>query len=118
MQSENIFEEVSLGEEFTVLVLKGKGDSLISRMRDGRVILFNRESPIFSDLKPMTMVQGRVIFVAQNYLIMDPLAPPEAGIGAVEMGLKMVRESENWEMSVIAEALLYILEEVKERDTV
>jgi len=37
--------EVSLGEEMEILVLKGKGDSIISRMKDGRVILFNRENP-------------------------------------------------------------------------
>jgi len=45
-------EEVSLGEEMDILVLKGKGDSIISRMKDGRVILFNRENPIFPELRP------------------------------------------------------------------
>jgi len=105
-------EEVSLGDEFTVLVLKGKGDSIISRMKDGRVILFNRENPIFPDLKPGTIVHGRVIFVAQNYIIMDPLTPPESGVEAIEMGLRMVAESENWEMSIIAQALLYLMEQL------
>jgi len=37
-------DEISLGEEMEVLVIKGKGDSIISRMKDGRVILFNREN--------------------------------------------------------------------------
>lgn len=107
------FNDVSLGDEFSVLVLKGKGDSIISRMKDGRVILFNRESPIFSDLKPGTLVHGRVIFVAQNYVIMDPLTPPESGVEAIKMGLKMVTESENWELSVLAQAILYLLEHSK-----
>jgi len=102
-------EEVSLGDEFTVLVLRGKGDSIISRMKDGRVILFNRENPIFADLRPGTIVHGRVIFVAQNYIIMDPLTPPESGEEAIEMGLRMVAESENWELGIIAQALLHIL---------
>ena len=50
----------SLGEELDVLVLKGKGDSIISRMSDGRVILFNRENPIFPDLRPGVMVKSKV----------------------------------------------------------
>jgi len=105
--------EVSLGDEFTVLVLRGKGDSIISRMKDGRVILFNRESPIFADLRPGTMVHGRVIFVAQNYVIMDPLTPPESGVEAINMGLRMVAESDNWELGILAQALLYLLDQLK-----
>lgn len=106
-------DEVSLGDEFTVLVLRGKGDSIISRMKDGRVILFNRESPIFADLRPGTMVHGRVIFVAQNYIIMDPLTPPESGVEAINMGLRMVAESDNWELGILAQALLYLLDQFK-----
>lgn len=113
MYSMDRSDEVSLGEEFTVLVLKGKGDSIISRMKDGRVILFNRENPIFTDLKPGTIVHGRVIFVAQNYIIMDPLTPPESGVEAIEMGLRMVSESESWELGVIAQTLLYLLDRFK-----
>ena len=106
-------DEVSLGDEFTVLILKGKGDSIISRMKDGRVILFNRESPMFGDLMPGAVVNGRVIFVAQNYIIMDPLTPPEYGVEAIKMGLKMVAESENWELAVISQALEYILNQLE-----
>lgn len=106
--------EVSLGEEFPVLVLKGKADSIISRMRDGRVILFNRENPIFNDLKPGMMVQARVSFIAQNYIIVDPLGPPETGYDAIKMGLEMVAESENWEMGVLANAMLHVLETLNE----
>lgn len=113
MYSMDRSDEVSLGDEFTVLVLKGKGDSIISRMKDGRVILFNRENPIFTDLKPGTIVHGRVIFVAQNYIIMDPLTPPESGVEAIEMGLRMVSESESWELGVIAQTLLYLLDRLK-----
>lgn len=106
--------EVSLGEEFSVLVLRGKADSIISRMRDGRVILFNRENPIFNDLKPGMMVRARVSFIAQNYIIVDPLGPPETGYEAVKLGLEMVAESENWEMGVIANAVQHIIEALNE----
>ena len=105
--------EVSLGDQFTVLVLKGKADSLISRMRDGRVILFNRENPIFTDLEPGMMVEVRVSFIAQNYIIVDPVAPPESGVEAVKLGLQMVSETENWENAVMAKALLHIIEQME-----
>jgi hypothetical protein len=102
--------EVSLGDQFTVLVLKGKADSLISRMRDGRVILFNRDNPIFGDLEPGVLVEVRVSFIAQNYIIVDPISPPETGVEAVRLGLQMVSETENWENAVIARGLLHVIE--------
>ncbi len=106
--------EVSLGDEFTVLVLKGKGDSIISRMKDGRVILFNRENPIFEELEPGIMVDCRVSFIAQNYIIVDPVAPPKRGVDAIKLGLQMVSESDNWEMANLGRALLYIIEKLEE----
>jgi hypothetical protein len=104
-------DEVSLGEEMEVLVIKGKGDSIISRMKDGRVILFNRENPIFSELRPGVMVKSKVSFIAQNYIIVDPIAPPETGVEAIKLGLRMVSESDNWEMAVLSHAIMYIIEQ-------
>ena len=105
--------EVSIGDQFTVLVLKGKADSLISRMKDGRVILFNRENPIFNDLESGMIVESRVSFIAQNYIIVDPIAPPESGDDAIKLGLQMVSETENWENAIIARALIYIIEKLE-----
>jgi len=102
--------EVSLGEELKVFVMKGKADSIISRMKDGRVILFNRENPLFNELKPGTLVHCKVSFIAQNYVIVDPMSPPETGLEAIEAGLKMLSDSENWEFAILANALLYILQ--------
>ena len=107
-------DDVSLGEELDVLVLKGKGDSIISRMNDGRVILFNRENPIFPDLKPGVLVKSRVSFIAQNYIIVDPVAPPDTGVKAIKLGLQMVSESDNWEISIIGQAILYLIEQLEE----
>ncbi len=107
-------DEVSLGEEMEVLVLKGKGDSIISRMKDGRVILFNRENPIFEELTPGALVKSQVSFIAQNYIIVDPIEPPETGVEAIKQGLQMVSDSDNWEMSLIGQALLYLIEQIEE----
>ena len=107
-------DDVSLGEDLDVLVLKGKGDSIISRMSDGRVILFNRENPIFPDLRPGVMVKSKVSFIAQNYIIVDPVAPPDTGIVAIKLGLQMVSESDNWEISILGQAILYLIEQLEE----
>jgi len=107
-------DDVSLGDEMSVLVLKGKGDSIISRMRDGRVILFNRENPIFDDLNPGVMVHSKVSFIAQNYIIVDPMSPPEEGIEAIKLGLDMVAESENWEMALLSKAVAYLIDKIDE----
>jgi hypothetical protein len=114
LSNQNEKSEVGIGDQFTVLVLKGKADSLISRMRDGRVILFNRENPIFGDLEPGVTVESRVSFIAQNYIIVDPVAPPESGVEALRLGLQMVSETENWENAVISRALLHIIDKMEE----
>ena len=114
LSNQNEKSEVGIGDQFTVLVLKGKADSLISRMRDGRVILFNRENPIFGDLEPGVTVECRVSFIAQNYIIVDPVAPPESGVEAIRLGLQMVSETENWENAVISRALLHIIDKLEE----
>lgn len=106
--------EISLGDELNVLVLKGKGDSIISRMKDGRVILFNRENVLFNELEPGMTVLSKVSFIAQNYIIVDPVAPPERGVESIKLGLQMVTETENWENAIIANSLLYIIELLEE----
>ncbi len=106
--------EISLGEEMEVLVLKGKGESIIGRMRDGRVILFNRENPIFQDLRPGVMVNCKVSFVAQNYIIVDPTSPPDTGVKAIKLGLDMVLESDNWEMAILSQAIKFLIEQLEE----
>ena len=106
--------DVSLGDELSVLILKGKGDSIISRMKDGRVILFNRENVLFNELEPGMTVLSKVSFIAQNYIIVDPVSPPEKGIEAIKLGLQMVTETENWENAVMANALLYIIDLLEE----
>lgn len=107
-------DDVSLGEELNVLVLKGKGDSIISRMKDGRVILFNRENPLFLELKPGVMVNCKVSFIAQNYIIVDPISPPDTGVEAIKLGLQMVSESDSWEFSILSQALLYLIEQLED----
>ena len=83
-------------------------------MKDGRVILFNRENVLFNELEPGMTVQAKVSFIAQNYIIVDPVSPPQRGEEAIKLGLQMVAETENWENAIIANALLYVIEILEE----
>ena len=107
-------KEISLGETLEVLVLKGKGESIISRLRDGRVILFNRENPLFQDLRPGVLVSCKVSFVAQNYIIVNPISPPDTGVNAIKLGLDMVTDSDNWELAIISQAIKHLIEQLEE----
>jgi hypothetical protein len=83
-------------------------------MRDGRIILFNRENPIFQDLRPGVMVISKVSFVAQNYIIVDPISPPDTGVNAIKLQLDMVSESDNWEMVILSQAIKFLVEQFEE----
>jgi hypothetical protein len=85
-------EEISLGEDMEVLVLKGKGDSIISRV----------------------IVNCKVSFIAQNYIIVDPISPPDTGVKAIKLGLDMVSDSDNWELAIMSQAVKYLIEQLEE----
>jgi hypothetical protein len=44
----------------------------------------------------------------------DPVAPPNTGVEAIKLGLQMVSESDNWEISIIGQAILYLIEQLEE----
>ena len=67
-----------------------------------------------TDLDMSERHRARVIFIAQNYIIADPLSPPESGLEAIRLGLRMVSESEDWEVGILGQALLYILDRLEE----
>lgn len=103
-------DEVSIGDILTVRTFKGKNGGVIGRLRDGRVILFNKESPYFDQLDSGQVVESRVNYVARTYVIVDPLSPPKIGVEALKADLKALAESEHWEHAVLAEALLYVIQ--------
>ncbi|MFQ6074716.1 MAG: hypothetical protein ACE5Z5_01085 [Candidatus Bathyarchaeia archaeon] len=102
-------DEVSIGDVLTVRTFRGKDGGVIGRLRDGRVILFNKESVFFDQLDSGQVVEARVNYVARTYVIVDPLSPPKIGVDALKVDLKALAESEHWEHAVLAEALLYVI---------
>ena len=110
-------EEVKVGDILNIRMLKGKDGGVIGRLPDGKVILFNRENMLYAELLPRQVVEVRVTYVAQTYIIVDPLSPPKTGIEALKASLRVLIDSMDWEKAVIAESLLYIMDQLNHQNS-
>jgi len=75
--TENL-EELVLGERITVHTMPGRGNQVISRLQDGRIILFDQNSQYFELLAPGQVVECHVVNVQENYVIVSPISKPES----------------------------------------
>lgn len=73
-------QKISLGEDMIVRTLPGRGGKPIGRLPDGRVILFDQNSPYFDMLAPGQSVKGHVIVISENYIIVSPTREPEEAV--------------------------------------
>jgi hypothetical protein len=105
-------EEVNVGDVLSIRTLKGKDGGVIGRLLDGKVILFNRENTLFAELLPRQVVEARITYVAQTYIIVDPLSPPMTGVDGLKASLRLLADSADWEIAVIAESLLHIMNQL------
>ncbi|KYH41591.1 MAG: hypothetical protein AYL32_004030 [Candidatus Bathyarchaeota archaeon B26-2] len=101
--------KVQVGDTLIVRTFEGKDGGVIGRLPDGKVILFNKKSTYYDQLGPGQVVEAKIIYEARTYVIVDPLSPPKTGIEALKANLKALKDSEDWEHAVIAEALLYLI---------
>ena len=106
-------EEVTVGDVLTIRTLKGKDGGVIGRLPDGKVILFNRDNTLFTELLPRQVVEARVTYVAQTYIIVDPLSPPKTGVDGLKASLRVLADATDWEIAVIAESLLHIMNQLE-----
>lgn len=74
------FQKLGLGEKITVRTVPGRGGKPIGRLPDGRVILFDQNSPYHDMLAPGQSVEGNVIVISENYVIVDPIREPEEAV--------------------------------------
>jgi len=74
--NENL-EELGLGDRIAVHTIPGRGDTIISRLQDGRIILFDQNSQYFELLAPGQIVECHVVNVKENYVIVSPISEPE-----------------------------------------
>jgi len=65
-----------LGEKITVQTMQGRGDTVIGHLPDGRVVLFDKKSQYFNLLAPGQSVDGHVIYIKENFVIVNPISEP------------------------------------------
>lgn len=107
-----VLEEVGIGDKMRVRTFMGREGNVVGRLSDGRIILFNKESPYLDLLSPGDLVEVGVVYVAQNYIIVDPSSPPKKDVEGLKESLMALMETEDWEMAVLAKTLLYIIEKI------
>ena len=97
-------EILGLGDRITVHTISGRGGMVISRLQDGRIILFDQNSQYFNLLGPGQIVECHVVNVKENYVIVSPISKPE------EIPISYVPELE---VDQIVEDLEKLIENVK-----
>ena len=105
-----VSEEVSIGQTMTVQTFMGREGNVVGRLTDGRIILFNKDNPDLSRIGPGELVQVKVVYVAKNYIIVDPISLPKEGVEGLKDSLEALMMVEDWEMAVLARSLLYVIE--------
>jgi len=70
-------ETLNLGDRITVHTIPGRANTVISRLQDGRIILFDQNSQHFSLLAPGQIVECHVVNIKENYVIVNPISIPE-----------------------------------------
>jgi len=96
-------EDLGLGDRITVHTIPGRGNQVISRLQDGRIILFDQNSQYFELLAPGQIVECHVVNVKENYVIVSPISEPE------EIPIPYIPELE---VDVIVEDLEKLIENV------
>jgi len=121
-----------LGGRITVQTLMGVKGNIIGRLPDGRMVLFNRDSPYRSMLALGQSVDCSVNHIAERYVIVDPIREPKflegeraptSEVEPVEReetteiekdrrfeNLRRLSEEGEWEMAIFARALIHIME--------
>jgi len=103
---------ISVGDKFVTIARKGKGDTIIGKFTDGRVILFTRWK---DEIRPGAIVKGTIVHAKENFLLMEPEElyneDDDYTIGVL---LDQVSNSGHFQHAILARALRYILNQLKE----
>ena len=70
-------EDLGLGDRIAVHTIPGRANTVISRLQDGRIILFDQNSPYFEQLAPGQIVECHIVNIKENYVIVSPISKPE-----------------------------------------
>lgn len=71
-------KEIGLGDSITVHTLPGRDETIIGRMQDGRIILFDQHSEFFSQLGLDQTVDCHVVALKDSFVVVSPFRKPKA----------------------------------------
>jgi len=109
---------LGLGDRITVHTIPGRSNTVISRLQDGRIILFDQNSQYFEMLAPGQIVECHVVNVKENYVIVSPISEPEAipisyipelEVDQIVVDLEKLIEDVSGNAEVIPRALLRVI---------
>ena len=120
-------EDLGLGDRITVHTMRGNDETIIGRLQDGRVILFDQKSEYFDSLAVGQIVECHVVNVKENYVIVSPISKPgeskpeaipispipELEVDPVEEDLEKMIKSVPKNAKIILRALLRIIRLLK-----
>lgn len=119
MEYERDTKTVFFGDRITVQTFRGVKGNIIGELPDGRMVLFNRDSPYRSMLALDQSVDCSVNYVSERYVIVDPIREPKPiereGTTEIEKdrrfeNLRRLSEEGEWETVIFARALIHIIE--------
>ncbi|MCW3988619.1 MAG: hypothetical protein NWE88_00930 [Candidatus Bathyarchaeota archaeon] len=111
-------EDLGLGDRIIVHTIRGREDTVISRLQDGRIILFDQNSQYWDLLAPGQTVECHIINIKENYVIVNPISEPEEtevsyipelGVDTIVEDLEKLIESVSGNAEIIPRALLRII---------
>lgn len=102
------YEEINIGDEMVILARKGKDGKAIGRLADGRVILFSKESTL--QVNEDDTVIGEMVHITRTYTIVMPKKVLGNTTEALILNLRNVCSSGYYQHSILARALLYLIE--------
>lgn len=115
--AENL-EDLGLGDRITVHTIHGRGGTVISRLQDGRIILFDQNSQYFDLIAPGQIVECHIVNVKENYVIVSPISEPgeieisyfpELEADGIVEDLEKLIESVSGNAEIIPRALLRVI---------
>jgi len=105
-------QRLVLGDKINVQTMRGREDTVIGRLLDGRVVLFDQKSQFFNLLAPGQSVECHIIFIQENYVIVNPISEPEEISEAEEIEFVHIPELPEVYVDDIVEELEKLIEKV------
>jgi len=105
-------QRLVLGDKINVQTMRGRGDTVIGRLLDGRVVLFDQKSQFFNLLAPSQSVECHIIFIKENFIIVNPISEPKEISESEEIEFVHIPEIPEVYVDDIVEELEKLIEKV------